>query len=161
MMIFITFQSAQSDLLPLVLTVVVWVTVMALGVMSVLCWKRFRNLSFMEQFLDYRQVPTATEANETTQEIRNGHAEEVKETLDEETDKKGMWTIGQKAMLPSSIILRRHLRKQMSERFFENCVLLCHNSRRSPKTHYFFPQPPPTTFSATCTWFWLIDWTID
>lgn len=90
MMIFITFQSAQSDLLPLVLTVVVWVTVMALGVMSVLCWKRFRNLSFMEQFLDYRQVPTATEANETTQEIRNGHAEEVKETLDEETDKKGM-----------------------------------------------------------------------
>ena len=72
------------------LTVVVWVTVMALGVLSVLCWKRFRNLSFMEQFLDYRQVPTATEANETNQEIRNGHAEEVKETLTkDETDEKG------------------------------------------------------------------------
>ncbi|XP_078376802.1 synaptotagmin-7-like [Oculina patagonica] len=61
---------------------------MALGVLSVLCWKRFTNLSFMEQFLDYRQVPTATEANETTQKVRNGHAEEVKETLDEETDEK-------------------------------------------------------------------------
>lgn len=43
----------------------------------------------MEQFLDYRQVPTATEANETTHEIRNGHAEEIKEILDEETDEKG------------------------------------------------------------------------
>jgi len=63
---------------------------MALGVLSVLCWKRFRNLSFMEQFLDYRQVPTATEANETNQEISNGHAEEVKETLNkDETDEKG------------------------------------------------------------------------
>jgi len=75
-----------------VLTVVVWVTVMALGVLSVLCWKRFRNLSFMEQFLDYRQVPTATEANETNQEIRNGHAEEVKETVNnDETDEKGWY----------------------------------------------------------------------
>jgi len=72
--------------------VVVWVTVMALGVLSVLCWKRFRNLSFMEQFLDYRQVPTATEANETNQEISNGHAEEVKETLNkDETDEKGWY----------------------------------------------------------------------
>ena len=44
----------------------------------------------MEQFLDYRQVPTATEANETNQEIRNGHAEEVKETLSkDEADDKG------------------------------------------------------------------------
>ena len=69
---------------------VVWVAVMALGVLSVLCWKRFRNLSFMEQFLDYRQVPTATEANETNQEISNGHAEEVKETLNkDETNEKG------------------------------------------------------------------------
>jgi len=65
---------------------------MALGVLSVLCWKRFRNLSFMEQFLDYRQVPTATEANETNQEISNGHAEEVKETLNkDETDEKGWY----------------------------------------------------------------------
>ena len=46
----------------------------------------------MEQFLDYRQVPTATEANETNQEIRNGHAEEVKETLNkDETDEKGLY----------------------------------------------------------------------
>ena len=46
----------------------------------------------MEQFLDYRQVPTATEANETNQEISNGHAEEVKETLNnDETDKKGWY----------------------------------------------------------------------
>ena len=44
----------------------------------------------MEQFLDYRQVPTATEANETNQEISNGHAEEVKETLNkDETEGKG------------------------------------------------------------------------
>ena len=46
----------------------------------------------MEQFLDYRQVPTATEANETNQEISNGHAEEVKETLNkDETDEKGWY----------------------------------------------------------------------
>jgi len=46
----------------------------------------------MEQFLDYRQVPTATEANETNQEIRNGHAEEVKETVNnDETDEKGWY----------------------------------------------------------------------
>lgn len=46
----------------------------------------------MEQFLDYRQVPTATEANETNQEIRNGHAEEVKETMNnDETDEKGWY----------------------------------------------------------------------
>lgn len=73
----------------------------------------------MEQFLDYRQVPTATEANETTQEIRNGHAEEVKETLDEETDDKGMWTVDQNATLASSIILQGLLRKQMNEMFCE------------------------------------------
>lgn len=52
----------------------------------------------MEQFLDYRQVPTATEANETNQEIRNGHAEEVKETLSkDETDEKG-WNYFVKAV---------------------------------------------------------------
>ena len=79
-----------------------------------LCWKRFRNLSFMEQFLDYRQVPTATEANETTQEIRNGHAEEVKETIDEETEEKGTgyefndWS---KGWLLSDILYMRNLVK--------------------------------------------------
>lgn len=52
----------------------------------------------MEQFLDYRQVPTATEANETNQEIRNGHAEEVKETLTkDETDEKG-WNYFKEAL---------------------------------------------------------------
>lgn len=57
----------------------------------------------MEQFLDYRQVPTATETNQTTsQEIRNGHAEEVKETSNEETEEKGMWTVGQKTKLTKS-----------------------------------------------------------
>ena len=86
-------QSRHTDFLPLLLTVVVWVSVMALGVLSVLCWKRFRNLSFMEQFLDYRQVPTATEANENTQEIRNGHATEVKETLDEEENHEKGWAL--------------------------------------------------------------------
>ena len=86
-------QSRHTDFLPLLLTVVAWVSVMALGVLSVLCWKRFRNLSFMEQFLDYRQVPTATEANENTQEIRNGHATEVKETLDEEENHEKGWAL--------------------------------------------------------------------
>ena len=47
----------------------------------------------MEQFLDYRQVPTATEANENTQEIRNGHATEVKETLDEEENHEKGWAL--------------------------------------------------------------------
>jgi len=43
----------------------------------------------MEQFLDYRQVPTATEANETTEVIKaNGHVEEIKETVAEETEEK-------------------------------------------------------------------------
>ena len=64
---------------------------MALGVLSVMCWRRFRNLSFMEQFLDYRQVPTATEANETTEEVKEKiHVEEAKETASEETGEKGM-----------------------------------------------------------------------
>ena len=46
----------------------------------------------MEQFLDYRQVPTATEANETTEIIKeNGHVEEVKEIISEETGEKGVW----------------------------------------------------------------------
>ena len=45
----------------------------------------------MEQFLDYRQVPTATEANETTEEIREKiHVEETEETASEETGEKGM-----------------------------------------------------------------------
>ena len=45
----------------------------------------------MEQFLDYRQVPTATEANETTEVIKaNGHVEEIRETVAEETEEKGM-----------------------------------------------------------------------
>lgn len=47
----------------------------------------------MEQFLDYRQVPTTTEANENTQEIRNGHATEVKETLDEEENHEKGWAL--------------------------------------------------------------------
>lgn len=66
--------------------------VMALGVFSVLCWRRFRNLSFMEQFLDYRQVPNGTEVSETTEVIKqNGHIEEAKETSGEEagTEEKG------------------------------------------------------------------------
>lgn len=58
--------------------------VMALGVFSVLCWRRFKNLSFMEQFLDYRQVPSATEVSETTEVKQNGHIEETKETSGEE-----------------------------------------------------------------------------
>ena len=59
----------------------------------------------MEQFLDYRQVPTATEANETTQEIRNGHAEEVKETLSKnETDEKG-WNYFVRALKKKQIDL--------------------------------------------------------
>ena len=63
---------------------------MALGVLSVLCWRRFRNLSFMEQFLDYRQVPTATEASETTEIItENGHVEDIKETISEGSGGKG------------------------------------------------------------------------
>ncbi|XP_015772245.1 PREDICTED: synaptotagmin-7-like [Acropora digitifera] len=57
---------------------------MALGVFSVLCWRRFRNLSFMEQFLDYKQVPNGTEVSETTEVIKqNGHIEEAKETGEE------------------------------------------------------------------------------
>ena len=85
------FQSVQSVLVPLLLIIVAWGAVMALGVLSVLCWRRFRNLSFMEQFLDYRQVPTATEANETTEIIKeNGHVEEVKEIISEETGEKGV-----------------------------------------------------------------------
>lgn len=63
--------------------------VMALGVLSVLCWRRFKNLSFMEQFLDYRQVPNATEANGDTEVIKeNGHVEENKETGKEAWAKK-------------------------------------------------------------------------
>lgn len=58
--------------------------VMALGVFSVLCWRRFKNLSFMEQFLDYRQVPSATEVSETTEVKQNGHIEETKGTSGEE-----------------------------------------------------------------------------
>ena len=65
----------------------------------------------MEQFLDYRQVPTATEANETNQEIRNGHAQEVKETLSkDETDEKG-WNYFVKALTkrdrPKSLMTTR------------------------------------------------------
>ena len=65
--------------------------VMALGVFSVLCWRRFRNLSFMEQFLDYKQVPNGTEVNETTEVIKqNGHIEEAKETGEEAgTEERG------------------------------------------------------------------------
>ncbi|CAH3182793.1 unnamed protein product, partial [Porites evermanni] len=62
---------------------------MALGVLSVLCWRKFKNLSFMEQFLDYRQVPTATEANENTESIKeNGHVEKVKEPNDKRIQQK-------------------------------------------------------------------------
>lgn len=44
----------------------------------------------MEQFLDYRQVPTATEANETTEVIKgNGHVEDIKNTVEEETEERG------------------------------------------------------------------------
>lgn len=43
----------------------------------------------MEQFLDYRQVPTATEANETTEIIKgNGHVEDIKNTVEEETEER-------------------------------------------------------------------------
>ena len=43
----------------------------------------------MEQFLDYRQVPNATEANGDTEVIKeNGHVEENKETGKETWAKK-------------------------------------------------------------------------
>ncbi|KAM7430631.1 hypothetical protein ABFA07_018675 [Porites harrisoni] len=83
-------QSLGSDLFPLLLTVTAWGGVMALGVLSVLCWRKFKNLSFMEQFLDYRQVPTATEANENTESIKeNGHVEKVKEPNGKRIQQKG------------------------------------------------------------------------
>ena len=72
------------------LTLVAWASVMALGVLSVLCWRRFKNLSFMEQFLDYRQVPTATEANESTEQEENGHVKEKKKLPGVGTGERGM-----------------------------------------------------------------------
>lgn len=87
-------QSLGSDLFPLLLTVIAWGGVMALGVLSVLCWRKFKNLSFMEQFLDYRQVPTATEANENTESIKeNGHVEKVKEPNGKRIQQKGVLLI--------------------------------------------------------------------
>ena len=46
----------------------------------------------MEQFLDYRQVPTATEANENTESIKeNGHVEKVnKEPNGQRIQQKGL-----------------------------------------------------------------------
>ena len=46
----------------------------------------------MEQFLDYRQVPTATEANENTESIKeNGHVEKVnKEPNGQQIQQKGL-----------------------------------------------------------------------
>jgi len=87
-------QSLGSDLFPLLLTVIAWGGVMALGVLSVLCWRRFKNLTFMEQFLDYRHVPTATEANENTESTKeNGHVEKVKEPNNKRVQQKGLLLI--------------------------------------------------------------------
>ena len=48
----------------------------------------------MEQFLDYRQVPTATEANENTESIKkNGHVEKVKEPNGKRIQQKGLLLI--------------------------------------------------------------------
>lgn len=54
-------QSRASDLAPLLLTVLTSLVVMAIGVLSMLCWRKFKNLSFKEQFLDYHEVATNSE----------------------------------------------------------------------------------------------------
>ena len=55
-------QTVWEDLLPLILTLLVGNVLIALvAMLSVLCWRKFRNLSFGEQFLDYKVIPTWTE----------------------------------------------------------------------------------------------------